>query len=154
MAEAFATLSIAANILQLIDCASKLISGGKEIYSSAHGARDEHHALKVILEDIKSLNHEPYRTQSFSNFSPDETAFRTLAAECEPLTEKLLGILKDLEVPNGARFRGLQTVRQTLRSGAKRKDILDLQRRLMDIEVRLRDRASRMFQKSVQVVLT
>jgi hypothetical protein len=145
MAEAFAVLSIAANVAQFVDYATQLASGGKEIYNSLDGARSEHQALKLIINDIKNLNHESQPANA--TFSPDGIRFRKLAAECEPLADKLLAILKDLEIPNDARFRGLQTVRQTIRGAAKKKDIQDLQRRLADIDVRLRERASRMFQE-------
>lgn len=73
--------------------------------------------------------------------------FRKLAAECEPVADKLLAILKDLEVPSGVRSRGLQTMRQIFRGAAKKKDIQDLQRRLTTIDVQLRDGAARMLQK-------
>jgi hypothetical protein len=147
MAEAFVALSIAANIAQFVDYARKLISSGKEIYNSVDGARDEHQALRIIVEDIKNLSDEATPADSNSQLLPDETALRKLAAECEPLADTLLALLKDLEVPSDARFRGLHTVRQTIRSAAKKKDIQDLQRRLADIDVRLRERASRMLQK-------
>ena len=147
MAEAFAALSIAANIAQFLDYARQLVSGGKEIYNSHHGARDEHQALKVIIDDIKNLSHESQPVNPSPQPSPDEIGFRRLAAESEPLADKLLAILNDLEVPNDARFRGLQTMRQTFRAAAKKKDIQDLQRRIADIDVRLRERASRMLRK-------
>jgi hypothetical protein len=146
MAEAFAALSIAANIAQFVDYARQLISSSKEIYNSLDGARDEHQGLKLIIEDIKNLANET-RPANAGSYSTDEIGFRKLAAECEPLADKLLAILKDLEVPNDTRFRGLQSVRQTIRSAAKKKNIQDLQRRLVDIDVRLRERASRMLQQ-------
>lgn len=146
MAEAFAALGIAANIAQFLDYARILVSGGKEIYNSLSGARDEHQALKLIIDDIRGL-HLDNAPQGVGTNSRDEIAFRKLAAECEPLADKLLDILKDLEVPSDARFRGLQTVRQTVRGAAKKKDIQDLQRRLADIDVRLRARASRILQQ-------
>jgi hypothetical protein len=147
MAEAFAVLNIAANIAQFVDYAHRLISGGKEIYNSLDGARDEHKALRVIIDDIKNLNHESQPGLNSQPSSTDEIGFRNLAAECEPLADKLLAILKDLEVPSDARFRALQAVRQTFRSAAKKKDIQDLQQRLTDIDVRLRERASRMLKE-------
>jgi hypothetical protein len=55
-----------------------------------------------------------------------------------------MGILKDWEVSQDARFRGLQTVRQTFRSAIKKKNIESLQRRLEDIDGHLRYRALRM----------
>jgi hypothetical protein len=147
MAEAFAALGIAANIAQFLEYTRQLISGGKEIYSSLQGARDEHQALKLIIDDIKNLNQESQPANSSAQPSTDEIGFRKLAAECEPLADKLLAILKDLEVPNDVRFRGLQTVRQTFRGAGKKKDIQDLQRRIADIDVRLRERASMMLRK-------
>jgi hypothetical protein len=153
MAEAFAALSIAANIAQFVDYVRQLISGGKEIYNSLEGARDEHQALKVIIEDIKNLAHEHQHAQPNPHSSVDEKGFKKLAAECGPVADKLLDILKDLEVPSNARFRGLQTIRQTVRSAAKKKEIQDIQRRLADIDGRLRDRASRMLQKYVKLDL-
>jgi hypothetical protein len=149
MAEAFSILGIAANIAQYLDYARKLVSGGIEMYKSASGARDEHQALKLIVDDIISLHlcNEYRPADTGPQASIDEIAFRKLAVECEPLADKLLAILRDLEVPSGGRFRGLQTVRQTLRGASKKKDILDLQRRLADIDVRLRARASRMLQQ-------
>ncbi|KAN0101586.1 hypothetical protein V8E51_012096 [Hyaloscypha variabilis] len=150
MAEAFAALGIAANIAQFVDYARQLISGGKEIYSSLDGARDEHKALKVIIDDVKNLayDYQPITAKpSPQPSSPDEIAFRKLAAECEPLADKLLAILKDLEVPNNTRFRGLQTVRQTIRGAAKRRDIQELLRRITDIDMRLRYRVSRVLEE-------
>lgn len=147
MAEAFAALSIAANIAQFVDYAKQLILSGKEIYNSLDGARDEHQALKVIIENIKNDTDEFQPASPSSHPSNDEVRFRKLAAECEPVADKLLAILKDLEVPSGVRFRGLQTMRQTFRSAAKKKDIQDLQRRLTTIDVQLRDGAARMLQK-------
>jgi hypothetical protein len=111
------------------------------------GARDEHQALKVIIENIKNATDEFQLASSSSNLSNDEVVFRKLAAECQPVADKLLAILKDLEVPSGVRFRGLQTMRQTFRGAAKKKDIQDLQRRLTAIDVQLRDGAARMIQK-------
>jgi hypothetical protein len=147
MAEAFAALSIAANIAQFVDIAKRLVVSGKEVYNSLDGARDEHQALKVIIEDIKSANDESLPTNSTANLSTDQVRFRKLAAECEPLADKLLAILKDLEVAPDARFRGLQTMRQTIRGAAKKKDIQDLQRRLAAIDVKLREGAATILQK-------
>ncbi|KUJ09979.1 uncharacterized protein LY89DRAFT_689860 [Mollisia scopiformis] len=146
MAEAFAALNIAANIAQFVDYAKQLISSSKEIYSSLDGARDEYKALKVIIEDIKTANDELHPRSSPSP-STDEVRFRKLAAECEPLADKLLAILKDLEVASDARFRRLQTMRQTIRGAAKKKDVQDLQRRLVAIDVKLHEAATILLQK-------
>jgi hypothetical protein len=148
MAEAFAALSIAANVAQFLEYARQLVSGGKEIYNSLNGVRDEHQALKIIIEDVKNLADEsqPGNPKSSSQPSNDEIGFRKLAAECEPLADKLLAILKDLEVPSDARFRGFQTVRQTFRGAAKKNDIQYLHRRLADIDERFRERARRILE--------
>ena len=144
MAETFATLGIATNIAQFLDFTMKLISNVKQICSSLDGPCDEHHVLKVIISDIKSLSNEYKPANLGSQPSVDEIGFRKLAAECEPLADKLLAVRRNLEVPKDARFRGLQAVRQTFKGAAKKKDTQDLQRRLADLDVRLRERASRM----------
>jgi hypothetical protein len=146
MAEAFVVLGIAANIAQFIGYGLQLLSDGKEIYNSAHGERDEHRELEAIIEDIRNISEEiPMRT--LSGQSNDEKAVRKLAAECGPLADKLSSILNDLKVPDDARFRALQAVRQAIKSAVRRRDVHDLKRRLAELDIRLRTRASRMLQK-------
>ncbi|KAE9369264.1 hypothetical protein N431DRAFT_469189 [Stipitochalara longipes BDJ] len=132
MAEAFAALSVAANIAQFLDYTRALISGGKEVYASLNGARNEHQTLKLIIEDIKSLALEPQLA--------DTDRVRAIA-------DKLLAILTDLEIPRDARFRGLQTMQQTVRGAAKKKDIKDLQGQIADIDARMSLRASRLLEQ-------
>jgi hypothetical protein len=152
MAEAFAVLGIAANIAQFVGYVIQLISEGKEIYDSLHGARDEHHELEIIIKEITKLSEElqtiiPQPGISTRLPSGDEKAIWLLAEECKPLADQLLHILNDLKVPTDRRFRGLETVRQTFRSAKKRKEIEELKRRLLDIDKRLRVRAFNMLQK-------
>lgn len=146
MAEAFVALIIAVNIAQFVDCAKLLIASGLEIYNSSEGVQDEHQALEAIIEDTKNLIDETKPTKSSSRTSIEVKALQKLGAECVAVADKLLGVLKDLEVPKDARFRALRNVRQTFR-GAAKKDIQELQRRLGNIDARLRDRASRKLQK-------
>lgn len=147
MAEAFAALSIAANIAQFVVYAKQLLSGAKEIYNSLEGATDEHQALKVIIEDIRQLSDETTPPPLGPRASDDEKALLILARQCKPVTDTVLEILKDLEVPRNARFRRWQSLRQTFRSAAKKKKIRELQGTLEKIDVRMRNRASRMLQK-------
>jgi len=154
MAEAFAALSIAANIAQFVGYGLQLFSDGKEAYNSLHGAKDEHHELEVVITDIKSLCEEVKDNPVRPEISSDEKAFRQLALECGPLADKLRAILDDLKVSKDARFRLPETVRQTIKSSAKKKDIQRLQKRLLDIDVRLRARALEMLQKYVLISST
>ncbi|PMD63535.1 uncharacterized protein K444DRAFT_626616 [Hyaloscypha bicolor E] len=148
MAEPFTVLSIAANIAQFLGYGLQLLSDGKEMYNSLHGALDEYHELEAIIEDIRNISNE---TKHLSGHSIGENTIRKLAAECMPLAEKLLGILNDLKVPNDARFRGLKTLHQTFRSAGKKKEIQILKHRLMDLDMRLRTRTSWMLQRQVIV---
>ncbi|KAF2194685.1 hypothetical protein K469DRAFT_734449 [Zopfia rhizophila CBS 207.26] len=153
MAEALAALGVAANIAQFVGLGLQLISEGQEIYGSLYGARDEHHELEVLIEDIKNYSDEVKATSSHQKertrpLSGDEKAIQRLAEECKPVADKLLRILNNLKVAKNSRFRGLQTVRQTFRSAAKKKDIQDLERRLLRLDERLRTRASKMLLKS------
>ncbi|KAH8745708.1 hypothetical protein BGZ57DRAFT_936187 [Hyaloscypha finlandica] len=133
MAEPFTVLSIAANIAQFLGYGLQLLSDGKEMYNSLHGALDEYHELEAIIEDIRNISN---KTKQLSEHLMGEDTIRKLAVECMPLAEKLLGILNDLKVPNDARFRGLKTLHQTFRSAGKKKEIQMLKHRLMDLDMR------------------
>jgi hypothetical protein len=152
MAEAFVVIGLAANIAQFLGYGIQLISGGKEIYYSLHGARDKDRELEIVIEDIKNLSDEVIQTIPQPGVctrppSSDERAIRQLGEECKPLADKLLRILNDLKVSKDARFRGLEAVWQTFRNAGKRKDIEELRHRLLDIGLRLKAGASNMLHK-------
>jgi molecular chaperone GrpE (heat shock protein) len=152
MAEAFAALGIAANIAQFICYGLQLVTKGKQAYDSLHGAPDEYRELEIIIQDAKNLAKElkmdssPY-SSSAPRLPSDQKAIRQLAAECQPLADTLLRILEDLKVSKDARFRGIDTVKQTVRSAMKKKDIQELKQRLLDLDKRLRLRTWSMLQK-------
>jgi archaellum biogenesis ATPase FlaH len=154
MAEAFATLGIAANIAQFVSYGIQLVSTGREIYSSIEGAQDRYHELEIIIEDIKAINAETVfyndscQVRGFL-YSSDESAILQLVGECESLADKLLVILSTLKVSKDARFRRLETLRQTLKVSVKDKDIQDLKERLLGIDDRLRARILAMLQRQV-----
>ena len=152
MAEAFLVLGIAANIAQFVGLGLQLVSQGKEIHGSIHGAPDAHLDIQVIADDIRNVavELEASTLQSRSLTSPpssDQAALTLLAARCQPLAEELLRVLEDLKVRKSARFRTLEAVRQTFRSATKSNDVQELKGRLLDLDRRLRARASVMLQK-------
>lgn len=147
MAEALATLGIVANIAQIIGFGLQLASVGTEIYNSVQGSRDEYRELEIIIADVGDNTKKIREALSHSSTisSRDEKAILQLATECEPLATKLLKILNDLKISKDARFRGLETVKQTIRGAAKRKDIQDLKRRLMDLDSHLKGKLHTLF---------
>ncbi|KAI9733107.1 MAG: hypothetical protein M1834_003654 [Cirrosporium novae-zelandiae] len=153
MAEAFVALGIAANIAQFVGYGIQLISEGKEKYDSVNGTRDKDHELKITVQSIKTFSYELKTTASRPGVSTrrdssDERAIQQLAEECQLLADDLLRVLNDLKVSKDVRFRGLQTVRQMIRSVRKRKDIRKLKTKLLNIDKQLRDKVFSMLQKN------
>lgn len=146
MAEAFAILGIAANIAQFVSFGIQLISEAKKIHGSFHGVQNDHHELEVIVEDIKKSCKDVVPAPGSLR---DAQAFQQLLKECIPLADKLLFIRSDRQVSKAQNHRGLEVVRQTLRSVAKRKEIQELKRRLLDMDQRLRARAFSILQEYV-----
>lgn len=64
--EGVAALSLAANILQIIDLARKLLSTGSEIYQA--GTTVENGELEILTKDLSLLNS---RLRSWARPSPD-----------------------------------------------------------------------------------
>ncbi|KAI9795146.1 MAG: hypothetical protein M1816_000168 [Peltula sp. TS41687] len=145
MAEAFALISLAASIVQLVDFGYKLLSSSKEIYNSVHGSKDENFELELIVEDIKNLNKEASKVALRSK---DEVALRRLADESEKLADDLLGTLKKLRARDDVWSNKFESIRVATQSLWKRKDIQSLEERLHRIEERLRARLSNMLQKN------
>lgn len=150
MAESFAILGLAANTAQFLGLALQLISEGRKVYISVDGVRKDHNEVRIIATEVQRFVNEieitvgPQRPLE----SEDEKAIRALAKACKPLAEQLLRILGDLTVSGSSRFyRKVETVRQTVRSAWKSKDIQELRRRLLDLDRQLSDRIFRVLNK-------
>ncbi|KAF8242250.1 hypothetical protein K440DRAFT_617787 [Wilcoxina mikolae CBS 423.85] len=89
MAEAFATIGIAASIAQLTDYSISIIAGALEYYESASGAKEENIELEEVIQHIKDLSEgiiaASYPTSSADSLSSDERKLLELAEASKPL---------------------------------------------------------------------
>lgn len=137
MAEALASIGLAANIAQFVGYGISIISDTREIYHSAYGAKDENVELEHVVTNVMDINEQIIRGASACSsrkLSPDEMALQNLAKDCQPLTEQLLSILQKLKPSDDAHFPELEALRKALRSTAKKREIEDLETRLHKIE--------------------
>ena len=149
MAEALAAIGIVANIAQLVGLGLQLTSTGVEIYNSLHGVKNEHYELELVIndvekniQDIKSALNNPHGLGA-----NDKKVILPIAAECEAVSSKLLKILESIKVSDGARFKGLETLKKTSKAFARQRDIKNLEERLLKLNATIRERLSVLLQE-------
>jgi hypothetical protein len=140
MAEAFAILSVVANIAQLTEYALVLVSETREILASARGVTKENLEIEVIVRTIQE-RHEALVQSAASGTGNDapsrgERAILKLADRCGPITKELLKILEKQSAKN-SKFPKLESLRAALVATSNKKTIQDLKRRLLDIETQI-----------------
>jgi hypothetical protein len=139
MAEAIATLSLASNILQVIDFGSKFASTAWKIYKAArhgHGDLNEVASLRVINVNLGNVLRD-IRTQSYDADPASESnqGIVNLAKGCATLVEELLQSLNELGLGDAARKR--DALRAAFKLTWKGDEIGALQARLSDFRSQL-----------------
>lgn len=137
MAEAVLSIGLAANIAQFVGYGISIVAETREIYYSARGAKEENLELERVIYDVQKFNDQICASAlscSGIPMSADEGAIRNLAIDCQPLVDKILGVLKTLQARNSRTFPKLEAFRKALRSAVKKGEIEDLVDRLRAIE--------------------
>jgi hypothetical protein len=138
MAEAFATVGLASNIAQFIECGIKIVSMSKEAYESARGITKETWELNLIVEDVRNQSREVMKKTSSIRLSKDELAIQNYAEECYLLARELRSVLKKLIFREDARSRTIESGRVAMQTILKRKEVHGLKSRLQDLDGKLR----------------
>lgn len=127
MAEALAALGLASNIVQFVDFGIKLMSHGRELYASADGVSKENSIIETIAVDIKLL------TQNLASSGVDyDGELRKLVKACNELSHDLLEVLGSLKIDT-EKNRRMETMRKSLKSFRKRREINDIYDRLCKV---------------------
>jgi hypothetical protein len=96
------SLSLAVNIIQIVDFSSKLVKAAAEINNSADGELVEHSELKSTTESLSRQVNELDKTLDAKNLekvlSEDERDLRRLGQECSGVIAELLSALNKLQV--------------------------------------------------------
>ncbi|KAB2099581.1 hypothetical protein AG0111_0g12197 [Alternaria gaisen] len=139
--EAIAGLSLAANILQVVDFTMKVLSTANEFRKA--GSTVQNHELELVVNDLTALNE---RTKSWARPNPassgplakDSQALENLAIECQNITQELLVKLESLRCSKEATIH--KTILSALRVIWNAKTIQDIQSRLQTMRDELQFR--------------
>jgi hypothetical protein len=136
MAEAFAAIGLAGNIVQFLDLGTILLLKGQELYKSADGALKENLEIEKLASEVKSLS-QKLTSETHCRFLSDSTtehtvAIRKLANTSHGLAEELLDILRSLKIDK-KKIKRWDSFKKSFRSVMKKDKIRDLERRLGNI---------------------
>ncbi|KAK3690462.1 hypothetical protein B0T22DRAFT_193218 [Podospora appendiculata] len=121
-------LSLACNILAVIDFSQKLVSGTYEIYSSSTGASNENEHLGRVTEDLKALVPQlKVPIGNASSATPDEIALAALAEKCADVSDELLALLGKLQAKPNSKSASLRAGFRMMR---KKGDLESLAKRI------------------------
>ena len=126
-------LSLASNVVQLVDFGSRLISKSQEVYKSADGTSNVNGNLETITKDLTRICSSLIQPEHYINkeqASVPEIALIPLCRSCKKLGDEFLSVLKTLKVKG--RHQKWSTVRQALRTAWKESTILSYEKRLGD----------------------
>lgn len=110
--EAVAAIGLAANILQFIDFGTRILSKGKEIYTSTDGTLKENITIEAVVNHLKD---SLARLQGY-------TALRSVAAqklqdECGILINEILNALDKVKVKGPpSKWKSLRKALKSVRS--------------------------------------
>jgi hypothetical protein len=90
MIDPLTALGLAANVLQFVDFASKLIGGLVVIYKSASAASEDNIVLDIVVRDIQRLSGSIVALEDFSG------TLKELTDESSRISQELLAVLDKL----------------------------------------------------------
>ena len=99
MLDPLSGLSLASNIINVIDFTTKVVKGTVEIHGATSGSTITNHEVELVASDLASLfNRLPNKAAASSSGQWDEDqALKDLATQCEGLASELLDKLNKLK---------------------------------------------------------
>jgi ankyrin repeat protein len=133
-------LSLASNVVQVVDFSIKLVSKGYNIYKSADGALVENQDTEAVAIDLRMVNaklsQSLYRARQ-TKTSPfgdtddaDDQALERLSESCSEVAEELILRLRKLKIQPGGKNREWKSVRQALKTVWSKQELNDAAARL------------------------
>jgi hypothetical protein len=150
--ESIAALSLASNIIQIVDFSSRIISRGHELYNSADGRLGEHAVLENAARNLSELytslhkskiDSEPDASERYRDLDVSGThrrihdltvadqQLKQLALESENIVQDLQVILKEVRLVT--RHKKWQSIHQAIKSVRTDTQIAILASRLDEI---------------------
>lgn len=124
-------LSLAGNVLQFVDFASKIVSEGHQIHKSTTGSLLVNDELENIATDLLAVLERVKGATSRKEaraLSTDEQALDTIATQCAVVGQELVIRLEELKMQK-AKYKW-QSIYQALKTTGKRSEIERISKRL------------------------
>ena len=131
--EAFAVVSLAANIAQFVDFSSKLITESRNVHRSTSGISDTTAELQDVTKKFKRLSEG--LTIRHEARSDADKAIAELANLCRDEADEFIDLLDSLRV--SGRHRKLESIYQSLRALWKKDKIEEMQKKLAFFQTQL-----------------
>lgn len=97
--ESIAALSLAGNMVQLIDFGCRLLSNSRTLYKSSEGVLAEILELESIATSLRTLSEgRTSKSPQIASQSPDESILVSLAQGCKDIADEFLQALDELRV--------------------------------------------------------
>jgi hypothetical protein len=134
MLDPLTALSLAGNIIHIVDFSSKLVNKGREIYRAVDGALSENLEIEIVAKDLttlvqKLMNHtgsDGHTSVSSTDLADSE--LHQICENCKSISTKLLAKLQEIKVKG--KHRQWKSFRQALKSVWTKDEIDGLARRL------------------------
>ncbi|KAI0449963.1 hypothetical protein F5B21DRAFT_492597 [Xylaria acuta] len=136
--EALSAIGLAANVIQFLDYAHRILSESQEIFHSASGISAQHADFEAIAVSLSALSDKLIAPPAPSSIKlpPDEDEIHKVAALSRATAHELISCIQKLR-RSGGRHRRWASIRQAL-EGLWNKDRIDqLVRRLRDMRSQL-----------------
>jgi hypothetical protein len=131
MADPFAALGLAGNIITFVDFTWKLLSGAHSIYRSHSGTSESNELLQIIARDVSSLSNAVLIEES----SFKDLDLYGLATETRRVADEILNALEKLKVHGGkSRWKSLKAA---LKDVWSREEIENLEQRLSKLQAQV-----------------
>ena len=130
--EPVSAVALAANLLQFVEFACRIVSKGNKIYHSANGVLPEHADLELVARDLLVLNARLRCSKSwFSATGQDVADAEELRKLFDATTEVALQLQDNLnKLKVAGRFRRWKSLRQALKSIRSKNDVDSMAKRL------------------------
>lgn len=90
----FTAIGLASAIVQFVDFSSTLVSGAREIYSSASGARTEHDEADLAIDRLRDLTRHLPHVVPTQTMTAGDRRLLALKEGCEVVFDELASILE------------------------------------------------------------
>ncbi|KAI0096079.1 hypothetical protein GGR51DRAFT_567513 [Nemania sp. FL0031] len=133
MAE-LAFIGLAGNILQFLQMGIRLAANARELYRSRSGTTAINAQFEADTEELKSLMEQLRSPSSSPGQTKAEKQLSKSVKYCIEASDTLLGVLGELKVKNGRTSKFAEVAKRTLFNESKRDKIIQLHKRLCDLE--------------------